>query len=122
MRASLWSTGGAARGAHPRDEAVLARGGAGTEGHRFVLPGGIERLEIERIGIWLLQQRREILCLRLCGRERGEGAEGRLVGRAALAQPLREGGKNMCRLAECRAGLGRRPARQELEKQRQEVR
>ena len=95
---------------------------AGTERDRLVLPGRIERGEIGRIGIRLLQQAGDVFVLRLRRRDRDERAERCLVGRLALAQPLGQRREDVRGLAEGLARLGERPGRKKFEEQRQEVR
>ena len=68
------------------------------------------------------QQRRYDVVLRLAGRKLHQRAEYGLVGRLALAQPLRQRRENMRRLRQQVIGLGTRPGRQEFQKQRHEIR
>ena len=96
-----------AAAADVRDQAVLAAVvGAGTEGDRLILPGGIERREIVGIGIGLCQQAPTTSSpFGFAAGQRDQRAEHRLIGRLALAQPFGHGREDMRRLAEQLARL-----------------
>src|SRR5208282_6779285 len=114
--------GGAEAGADSGNQAVLtAVAGVRPEVDRLVLPGGIERREVGRIGVRLGEQRRYVFGFGLRGRERRKTAENGLVVRLALAQAFGQSCENMGGLSEQLVRLGARPRREELQEQRHEI-
>ncbi len=93
-----------------------------AERHRLVLPGGIERGEIVRVGVGLVEHGGDRGAVRFHRRERDECAQYALVGRLALAQSLREPRQDMRGLAQQLTGLGERKRREIFEEQRHEIR